>query len=107
MLLKMLKGKIHRAVVTNANVNYNGSIKIDKDLMEQAGIKPYELVHVNNLSNAAHWETYVIPGDRGEICLNGPPARLFTPGDKIVINCFCYCTPEEAEKIEPKIVIVN
>lgn len=80
-----VKSKIHRATVTDANLNYSGSITIDSKLMEAAGLDQYELVHINNLSNAAHWETYVIPGTDGQIILNGPPSRLFQKGDLVVI----------------------
>ena len=85
MLRTMCKGKIHRARVTEARMDYTGSITIDRELMQASDIAPYELVHINNMSNAAHWETYAIPGKPGEICLNGPPARLFQPGDQVII----------------------
>ena len=80
-----VKSKIHRATVTDADLKYNGSITIDEALLSASGIQPYELVHINNLSNAAHWETYVIPGTAGQIVLNGPPSRLFQKGDLVVI----------------------
>lgn len=91
----MVKSKIHRATVTDGNLNYKGSITIDKKLMEAAKLRPFEYVHVNNVSNAEHWETYVIPGNDGEIILNGPPARLFQPGDQVVILSFNFLTEEE------------
>jgi aspartate 1-decarboxylase len=91
----MVKSKIHRATVTDANINYQGSITIDKKLMLAAKLRPFEFVHINNLSNAVHWETYVIEGDDGQICLNGPPARLFQPGDLIVILGFSYLNDNE------------
>lgn len=91
----MVKSKIHRATVTDSNLNYKGSITIDKKLMEAAKLRPFEYVHVNNVSNAVHWETYVIPGDDGQIILNGPPARLFQPGDQVVILSFSFLTEEE------------
>lgn len=85
MLKSFVKAKIHRAKVTDANLNYVGSITIDKELMKVSGIQPFELVHINNLSNAAHWETYAIPGEKGQIVLNGPPSRLFSKDDLVVI----------------------
>ena len=80
-----VKSKIHRATVTDASLNYVGSISICPKLLAEADIQPYELVHINNLSNAAHWETYAIPGNTGDIVLNGPPSRLFQKGDLVVI----------------------
>jgi aspartate 1-decarboxylase len=82
MLRTMCKGKIHRARVTEARLDYTGSITIDERLMLASDIRPYELVHVNSMANAVHWETYAIPGKPGQICLNGCPARLFQPGDE-------------------------
>ena len=78
-----VRSKIHRAVVTDANLNYRGSITIDREIMQAAGINSFEFVHINNLSNAAHWETYAIPGNKGEIILNGPPSRLFQKGCRL------------------------
>ena len=91
-----IKSKIHRARVTDANLNYIGSISIGPEMMEAAGLEPYEFVHVNNLSNAAHWETYVIPGKSGEITLNGPPSRLFAPGDLVIVLSFINLEPGES-----------
>ena len=93
-----IKSKIHRAKVTDANLNYVGSISISTELMEAAGLRPYEFVHVNNLSNAAHWETYVIPGGPGEITLNGPPSRLFAPDDLVVVLSFINLEPGETHE---------
>lgn len=95
MYRTFVKSKIHRARVTDANLNYIGSISIGPEMMAAAGLQAYEFVHVNNLSNAAHWETYVIPGESGEITLNGPPSRLFAPGDLVVILSFINLTPNE------------
>ena len=103
----MVKSKIHRAKVTDANINYQGSITIDKRLMAAAGIRPFEFVHVNNLSNAVHWETYAIPGNDGQICLNGPPARIFQPGDLVVILCFSYLEEHELESFQHVDVLVD
>jgi aspartate 1-decarboxylase len=104
-LLTVLKGKIHRATVTEANVDYVGSITIDQDLMERAGIKKGELVHVWNVANGNRLETYVIVGQKrsGVICLNGPAAHLCKPGDKVVIAAFVITD----EEIDPKVVLVD
>lgn len=85
MYKTFIKSKLHRVRVTDANLNYQGSITIGQELMQAAGIEPFELVHINNLSNAAHWETYAIPGTKGQIVLNGPPSRLFQAGDLVVV----------------------
>ena len=107
MLLTICKGKIHRATVTEACLNYTGSITIDAKLMEAAGILPYEMLHINSMSTAAHWETYAIPGNDGQICLNGCPARLFMVGDEIIILSLCIVTPEEAQSIKQQVVFVD
>ena len=85
MSVQVVKSKIHRVKVTGADLNYVGSISICPKLMEAADMLEYEFVHVNNLSNGDHWETYVIPGGPGEITLNGPPARHFEKDDLVVI----------------------
>lgn len=103
----MVKSKIHRATVTDANLAYKGSITIGKELMAAANLKPFEFVHVNNLSNAAHWETYVIPGEKGDIVLNGPPARLFQPGDLVVVLGFSYLSNDELETFTHVDVMVD
>lgn len=95
MLKTYIKSKIHRATVTDANLDYIGSITIDRNLMNVVGLEPFELVHVNNLSNAAHWETYIIPGSNGQIVLNGPPSRLFQKGDLVVILGMVQLAPGE------------
>lgn len=107
MLNLMVKSKIHRATVTDGNLAYKGSITVDRKLMEAAKLRPFEFVHVNNLSNAVHWETYVIPGTDGQIVLNGPPARLFQKGDKVVILGFSYLTEDELETFEHVDVMVT
>ena len=107
MINLMVKSKIHRATVTDGNLNYKGSITVDEELMKAAKLRPFEFVHVNNLSNAQHWETYVIPGKKGEIILNGPPARLFQPGDKVVILGFSYLTESEMVDFEHVDVMVD
>jgi aspartate 1-decarboxylase len=107
MNYNLCRAKIHKATVTSGNVNYSGSITICKDLLKAAGILPYELVHVNNVNSAAHWETYVIPGPKGEIILNGSPARLFQPGDPIVIMVFSEYTRLELEDFVHTTLLVN
>lgn len=109
MLLHMLKGKIHRARVTEANLNYVGSITIDKSLMKAAGILPGEKVQIVNNNNGARFETYVIEGEEnsGVICLNGAAARLVQVGDIIIIIAYCLLEANEAEVFSPKIVFVD
>ena len=109
MILTMLKAKIHRAVVTESNLHYVGSITIDKDLMEASGILEYEKVSVVDIDNGNRLETYVIEGECGSgiICLNGAAARLVQPGDKIIIIAYCQVDAEEAEMHSPKIVFVG
>ena len=109
MILTMLKAKIHRAAVTESNLNYVGSITIDKDLMEASGILEYEKVSVVDIDNGSRLETYVIEGECGSgiICLNGAAARLVQPGDKIIIIAYCQVDAEEAEMHSPKIVFVG
>ena len=103
----MLKSKIHRARVTDVNIDYEGSITIDKILMEEADILPYEQVEVVNLNNGARFTTYAIEGEKGEICLNGAAARLAVKGDIIIILCFCQVEDEEARNFTPKLVYVD
>ncbi|RKD21576.1 L-aspartate 1-decarboxylase [Caminicella sporogenes DSM 14501] len=109
MLINMFKSKIHRATVTEANLNYVGSITIDKTLMEAAGILPGERVQIVNNHNGARLETYVIegPADSGIICLNGAAARLVQPGDNVIIIAYCWVNEEEARNLKPKIVFVD
>ena len=109
MSLQICTGKLHRVYVTEARLDYQGSITIDPVLMAAADILPFQLVHVNSLANAVHWETYVIPGKphSGEICLNGCPARLFYPGDQVIIMAFEDMTREEAVKAQHKVVFVD
>ena len=109
MVLTMLKGKIHKATVTQAELNYMGSITIDKTLMEAAGILENEKVQIVNNNNGARLETYVIPGkrDSGIICLNGAAARLVEPGDKVIIIAYAQMEEEEAKNFKPKVVFVK
>ena len=105
----MLKSKIHRAHVTDANIDYEGSITIDKKLMEEADILPYEQVQVLNTNNGARFITYAIGGERGsgEIGLNGPAARLGTKGDVVLILSYCHVEDDEARHFIPKLVYVD
>src|SRR5579875_3008693 len=105
----MCKGKIHRATVTQANLNYVGSITIDADLMEAADIYPYERVQVVNCNNGARLETYTIPGARGSgvICLNGAAARLTAEGDIVIIISYAQYDEQEIRTLEPHIVFVD
>jgi len=105
----MLKGKIHRARVTDANMDYEGSITIDTLLMEAADIFPYEMVHVLDINNGARFETYAIEGGRGsgEICINGAAARLVAKGDLVIILAYKVISDEEARSVQPRLVYVN
>lgn len=109
MLLTALKAKIHCATVTEANLNYMGSITIDETLLEVAGILPNEKVQVVNNNNGSRLETYVIKGarDSGIICLNGAAARLVQPGDVVIIIAYALMTEEEQKNYQPNIVIVD
>ncbi len=109
MWLTLCKSKIHRAAVTEANLDYVGSITIARDLMDAAGIVPHERVQVLNVRSGARLETYVIPGDPGSgvICLNGPAAHHFTPGDLAVIIAYAQFTTEEARDWHPQVVFVD
>lgn len=109
MLLNMLKAKLHRGTVTEANINYTGSITIDSYLLKESGILPLEKVQVVNINNGERFETYVIEGEEhsGVICLNGAAARLVLPGDKVIIMAYVLCTQEEAEKMTPPIFVLN
>ena len=103
----MLNGKIHRAHVTDANVNYEGSISIDRRLMEAADIYPYEQVDVVNVNNGARFTTYAIEGEQGEICVNGAAARLAVKGDIVIILCYHQVSEDESRKASPKLVYVD
>lgn len=105
----MCKGKIHRATVTQANLNYIGSITIDADLLEAADIYPYEMVQVVNVNNGSRLETYTIAGARGSgvICLNGAAARLAAEGDIVIIISYGQYNEEEIRSLEPRLVFVD
>jgi aspartate 1-decarboxylase len=105
----MMKSKIHRATVTDANLNYVGSITIDRDLMDAADLLPNERVQVVNNNNGARLETYVIEGPRGSgiICMNGAAARLAQPGDILIIISYATMSDEEARRYSPRVVLVD
>jgi len=109
MQITLCRAKIHRARITDANLDYEGSITIDADLMDRAGILPYEKVHVVNVNNGNRLETYVIPGKRGsgEVCLNGPAARSGQINDLVIIMAYALFSPEEARGFTPRIVPVD
>ena len=106
MFIEIVKSKIHRVTVTEANLNYIGSITIDEDLMDAANIIAYEKVHIVNNNNGERFETYVIKGERGSgvICLNGAAARKALPGDIIIIIAYAQMDFEEAKKFSPSVI---
>lgn len=109
MTITMLKGKIHRAVVKQAELNYVGSITVDPELMEAAGILEYELVQIVDVENGNRFETYTIAGEAGSgmICLNGAAARQAQVGDHVIIMSYAQMTPEEAKGHKPYVVFVD
>ena len=109
MTITMLKAKIHRATVTQAELDYVGSITVDMDLLEQAGILEYEKVQIVDVNNGSRFETYTIAGERGSgvMCLNGAAARMVQTGDKIILMAYAQVTPEEASELCPTVLFVN
>lgn len=109
MYRTMMSGKLHRATVTEANLNYVGSITIDEDLIDAVGMLPNEKVQIVNNNNGARLETYIIPGKRGSgvICLNGAAARLVQEGDKVIIISYKMMSDQEAASHEPKVAVLN
>lgn len=109
MFRTMMKAKLHRATVTEANLNYVGSITIDEDLLDLVDMLPNEKVQIVNNNNGARLETYIIPGPRGSgvICLNGAAARLVHPGDKVIIISYALMSEEEARTHQPKVAILD
>lgn len=109
MLLEFLSSKIHRATVTDANLNYVGSITIDEELMDAAKIKEWQKVEILNINNGERFQTYVIKGRAGskEICLNGAAARKAQKGDKVIIVSYGYFEPAEADGFKPAIVLLD
>ncbi|MDQ7031803.1 MAG: aspartate 1-decarboxylase [Desulfonauticus sp.] len=107
MYRKFLLAKIHRAIITEANLNYEGSISICPDLLQASGIKVFEQVEIYNITNGERFSTYVLAGKLGQICLNGAAAHKGKPGDKIIIACYGYLPQNEINLFNPKIVLVD
>ena len=109
MLLSMFKGKLHRAVVTQADINYVGSVTIDAELLAESGILPGERVQIVNLNNGERFETYTIPGEAGSgvICINGAAARLVQVGDRVIIIAYVLMEPEEAKLFQPRVLVLD
>ncbi len=109
MYRKLLRGKIHRATVTGADLHYEGSIAVDIDLLQAAGIAPFESVHVWNVTNGERFETYAIesPSGSGQILVNGAAARRAQPGDQVIIAAYAWLTDEEIASHKPKIVLLG
>ncbi len=109
MTITMLKGKIHRATVVQAELDYVGSITVDEDLLDAAGILEYEKVQIVDINNGSRFETYTIAGKRGSglICLNGAAARCVQVGDKVIIMSYCEMNGEEAKEHKPTVVFVD
>ena len=107
MRLTLLKSKIHRATVTDADLNYEGSVSIDPLLCEAAHLLPFEKVEIYNCNNGARFSTYVIHGKKGEICLNGAAARMVQKGDLVIIASYCDMDVEEATRHKPELIMVD
>ena len=104
---RMLKSKIHRATVTDANLHYVGSVSIDPELLAAADIREFEQVHVGDVNNGARFETYAMPGGAGEVCLNGAAARLVHRGDKIIVISYAAYDEAELDRYVPRVVHVD
>jgi aspartate 1-decarboxylase len=109
MLLTMFKGKLHRATVTQAEINYVGSVTIDSELLKKSGILPGEKVQIVNINNGERFETYTIQGEHGSgvICINGAAARLVQVGDKVIIIAYAQMEEQEAKTFKPKVLVLN
>ncbi|MBN1646720.1 MAG: aspartate 1-decarboxylase [Spirochaetales bacterium] len=107
MTIEVLKSKLHRGTVTDANLDYEGSISIDSELYKKAGFFHHEKVDVLNISNGNRLTTYIIDGGPGEICANGAAAHLCKPGDLVIIVSYAQLTPEEAGKFKAKIILLD
>ncbi len=107
MRRRMMKSKVHRATVTDANLHYVGSITLDTTLMELADIRENEQVHVLDIDNGARFETYAIPGGPGDVCLNGAAARLVAPGDRVIVITYADYEDAELDGFEPRVVHVD
>lgn len=109
MLVNVCIGKLHRATVTDADLNYVGSITIDEVLLDAVGLYPGQMVQITNVSNAVLWRTYIVKGEKGkgQIVLNGPPARLFQKGDKVIILGEAWVDAKEAAQMSPTVVFMD
>ncbi len=109
MLVEMCTAKIHRAKVTEANVGYLGSVTIDREILDAAGIAEFQMVNINSLSNGVLWQTYALAGPpgKGDLCLNGPPARHFLPGDLVIVIAKALVDRGELADVEPVVVFVD
>ena len=109
MLVNVCIAKLHRATVTDADLNYVGSITIDEGLLEAVGLLPGQMVQITNVSNAVLWRTYIVKGKKGkgEIILNGPPARFFQKGDKVIILGEAWVDAKDAAKMSPTVVFMD
>ncbi|MBI2025659.1 aspartate 1-decarboxylase [Candidatus Kaiserbacteria bacterium] len=109
MLVNVCIAKLHRATVTDADLNYVGSITIDETLIEAAGLVAGQMVQITNVSNAVLWRTYIVKGKKGkgEVILNGPPARLFQKGDKVIVLGEAWVEESDAKKMSPTVVFMN
>ncbi len=109
MLLQICKAKLHRLTVTDADLNYVGSITLDQSLLSAANIRPFEMVQITSLATGVRWSTYVIPApaDSGTVCLNGSAARHFHPGDLIIVLASVLCTDTEADRLVSRVVFVD
>jgi aspartate 1-decarboxylase len=107
MRRRMMKSKIHRATVTDADLHYVGSITLDTELMRLADIREMEQVHILDIDNGARFETYAIPGGPGDVCLNGAAARLVAPGDRVIVITYADYEEAELEEYEPRVVHVD
>jgi aspartate 1-decarboxylase len=109
MRLNVFKSKIHRATVTHADLEYEGSVTVDSNLLDSAEILPYEAIHIWNVTRGSRLVTYALPGPRGSgaVCVNGAAAHLNQPGDLVILATFAEMTPEEARRHRPKVVRVD
>ncbi len=107
MEIEILKAKLHRATVTDANLNYEGSISIDTELCKAAGMHNYEKVDILNVNNGERFSTYIIPGTKGQICLNGAAARKACVGDKVIIVTYTHIEEKDADSWTPTVVLLN
>lgn len=109
MFIRLLRSKLHRATVTATDLDYHGSVTIDCDILDAAGILPYEVVTVGNLATGQRAETYVLPGPAGggDVQMNGAMARLAQPGDKLILFTFAYLEPSEAANHKPRIIVLD